>query len=1250
MRITRIILLLSCAISGWAQSFSITAPTASQSVSGTSFKATVAISGYPSAVAVRWIINGRAASPDSAAQLVGYSRLESIPDGSWSFNTHDIGNGTEHHIQAQLLDAKQSVLAAAAADPGVQFTVLNTNQVNSQITVIWGTSPSSSWSGTVTATASFTGSPASLTVECFIAGVPIGAYSTVPGCIFPTAAWDNGTYPVVIRALATNVVGQATLFAVDWQNVAFANANTHSALRINSQNAYVSPTGTLQLATPIVHNADGSTTSVTTVSYFSDNHAAATVNSSGLVSGVGFGLAHLLAVSTNPSIVNAQNGFGYTNNQIQMALPGATCPANLPMSPYPMIVGSEVVSVTSNCFSNGQVFVLRGQYGTSATSHPSTDIDIIGYSRDLYAYVSTDNAILNWTTAGTIVSNWAPNSIWLSSAFTGGTGYFDPAWEPNVPNAVMAPLLNKAFNAMEFDIFGDGCAVGINSAGGGGKDCSSFPAFQTSIASWLTKVAGYLHAGGANLYNHVSLNAQLIDHTSLYRSVINPGGTWASPAASYALQAWRNSGLAIGAWGLDEVAFPYGPTPTPQVTINSAGPFSQIVGSGGICTVSWTKSSVPTQYNNTFLIFGATTHSVLNSTIGGAFYTATAIGSDSFTFPCSMNDTANASSDPALRIEPFAHEWQNSNTDYVPYTVFTKLSTQTAAVSPKIPFTNPPPGGAMPSDAYPWMGDPTVSDFARPYLFCPGDPLVAARMSVYSVVGSCFGPQLRQTWNNLQSNRLLMPLTTGFTNTYFPSSDVAVPVSGVSCTNDLCTFPVDHGVRNILPGVTRMILSGMSNSYYNADWIIDGAPTSTTLRISRRFPNTSSSTCDTNAGGCSGLAVTMHFSDGSTYAWNTFGKIGIDSGTQAANYFNFGSPSPSCSILNKRGLNFTLTATGGSLPSYLASDTFKYAAESPNCSNPGGNAIWREVPTGQSGTGATAVLIPDNNFLNGRTSAAGTNPSRFGPRVVFSHEMEAAVAGASSIVNWPPGSNPAAYNSDGTPWNLQGCNSSNPVFRISECSGSRFAGGHPVWEDGTGALSTWNALVTAQILLSSPHVSKCLFQPRAAAPDLGFGIETTVRTGSNNNCLMALNQTDLDRSVTVDMTAFQTGQPMLLFVSSWSGTQFTALSATTATNNVTVPAGGVALWIAPVTADPAMQPTIAARLADVNGAAEIAVEYSCSNYAFTKQIEQLPLIADAGTGSVTLPVDKGTCGTVTYRLRYLGSNGILLATSDTQTL
>jgi hypothetical protein len=342
-----------------------------------------------------------------------------------------------------------------------------------------------------------------------------------------------------------------------------------------------------------------------------------------------------------------------------------------------------------------------------------------------------------------------------------------------------------------------------------------------------------------------------------------------------------------------------------------------------------------------------------------------------------------------------------------------------------------------------------------------------------------------------------------------------------------------------------------------------------------------------------------------------------------------------------------------------------YTSTSQNCTgSPLGNInYWREVPTSQSGTGGTAILMPDLNFHNGITSnVGGSNASLVGQRSVFGGMMEAAAIGVGAMSIYAVGHNPAAYNSNGTANGNAGCGSSNPPFVPADCTSGLGIqqGAHPYWEDGSGMLVTWHAMTMGSEILHNPHVDKCLYQPRSVAPDLGQYFETSIREGAQSNCLMVVNISDVDQSVTVPLTALQTGNAFMQIIGNWATISNTSLSASSTTATVIVPAGGAAFWIAPVGSDSFSFPKVALRLADVTNATQITAWCSYDALAFAAWNPALvtayvPPVSNQvlyqtfnlGSGSGTINMDKQQ-GAIYCQFPYLSSTGAVLSPGSVQ--
>jgi hypothetical protein len=184
------------------QSITVSSPTANQTINGfAGFAFSAMTSGLPNLASVKYTVD---------AYDHGVSR-----DAPYSlqWNTFQVFNGP-HQVVATAYDAGGSVLAVSDAVP---FTVANTWPIpwNPTMAVSTSTPLTSTWSGIVNVTATFSGSGAadSKTVIIWIDGVKqisftgwaaVSAVSLSTRCSFPTGVtWSQSVRKIELTTLFT---------------------------------------------------------------------------------------------------------------------------------------------------------------------------------------------------------------------------------------------------------------------------------------------------------------------------------------------------------------------------------------------------------------------------------------------------------------------------------------------------------------------------------------------------------------------------------------------------------------------------------------------------------------------------------------------------------------------------------------------------------------------------------------------------------------------------------------------------------------------------------------------------------------------------------------------------------------------------------------------------------------------------------------------------------------------------------------
>ncbi|PWU04519.1 MAG: hypothetical protein C5B51_16570 [Terriglobia bacterium] len=1199
MDFRRFLLSLLPAIAA-AQTVTISSPASSATLSGFSSPLRVSVVSAPNAYSLEYQVDG---------ETIGYVDLSARDTTyTWQLNTWTIGNGS-HSVKAVLRDALNATIATSAA---VSFTIANGAET---LSVATGTPVTSTWSGAVSIAPTVTNPVGSLTCYLFVDGAQLDSNNcTAAFRPLNTTTFSNGTHHVAV--LVDDQSAAPNIRCCSWENaITFGNGTGHYELRVEPQEAVIAPTGTLQLNSPTLANSDGTTSSVTLAKYFTSDSTVSTVSSSGLITGVGFGSAQVLAMSTNPAILTTTQNGSFNNVNTDLFVNGC---ATLPNGQFYVIEDSEVMLVQAanpNALPSCDFTVLRGQFGTTAVTHSTGATVTIPFTRIFYEWITGNNSIYNFGSDGLIHQNYVSNSIWFASLFNGNSGF--QQGDPRLPDSVYGPL----YKAGGYTAYEPGIGPQVGTGEG---------AYATSLASFIATATG---VGTTGLCPHPIGTPYLGGDNAAWASIVAPQG-WASPAWTRLVTAWRNAG-ACGISGADEVnsSFYY---PLPASVINAGGPFSEIDCVTDTCTVHWTGFDQNGAHS--FGIFGATTNSGLNTTLGGSTYTLTKIDDNTFTFTKAGfgTHTVTASSDPGLRIEPFLTNWQTGN-GYLSYVAFqTWVSQMAAASGGRLPITNPTAAASNATADYGWMGDPTVSDFGEYYgAGCPNTNYLPLRNSLNSLM-TCptSGVYFRTKWQNMKSNRLWLALSTGINATYWPFT-TGQSINITSITDNIVTFASPHGIGSIVPSVTRIAISGTSSSYYNGNFLIDYCPTATSCSLSRYLPS------DISGSGNNG---TITFSDGSSFSLSS---LASGSANLTSNQFAFAA---GCAGGTKQGMTFTVSNANsgsgvGTYGSAILSGRFLYAPLDSYPCNSSQNR-WREVPTGHSASGGSGVITPDNDYLMGRNATSGML-SMGGGKFQFASIVNAALLGAAGHRQYDTGIGSAPLDSSAQ----YAAGKAYPVLLFSNPGGESYQSGvSPFWEDGTGQVFAFVSSAHANLPLK--RITKYLFQPRCGAPDLGTVIQTACRTGVNGTLLAAINLSDNAAGITVTLTPYLNGNAILRYrVSNLGIGPVATLSAGATSDSLTLDKGEAVFWVFPAASDYSAAP-FSALLSDVPGASKIVIRYGYTAQMFSYPSVaslMLPQAADCGTGSCSIPVDRNI-GPLYYRLLYLDVNGKILAIGGVQTL
>ncbi len=1154
-----------------AQTITVTSPTTNQTLSGTSVTLSVTYSSVPALHTVEYQVNGERMCISLASPF------------SCAWNTYYVVNGPYNNIVAVARDAFNNTLATSAAVPFTVSNVLPESASQLALAISTSTPITSSWSGSVTITATISGSNAAshcttsgsntCKLQIFVDGKLQGTIFNITGTStysLNTMQFDNGLRTVVINLMdnsnPTGGQGGAWNQVAQWeQQITFANGTTAMELRANAREIFLCTTAQLLCPTSFTLtatqvNTDESTQPATSPTYSSSNTAAATVSSSGVVTAVA--------------------------------------------------VGNSELTITSGSLT-----------------------------RNVWVFVNTQNVLPHFGSDGSILTAYNPaKSLFETGVFESNTGLTDTTYPPWT--SFQAEYAAAGFNTVE---------IGIGNTPSGGEAESAFDSAQTSyVSSQVSLLAPY------GLYAGLIGDGITRGNEQMYNITRSTGSAYVTPAVQYIFNSWLNN-RTLYAIMQDEVQATNGNAPLQgSLQIGNNG-FTQIAcESGSTCTVTlpnWTFATLcGGAGNGGFIITGSGVPGLDFNTTSGAPqpYVSQGVDTDHFTFPTPSGIetvTYTSSTNPNLTIEPLAESGYDASTscngfpcpgppcgnsagplvDWVHGHAFAVFMGWANNVTGRVKMSWPPDEGASAQAVTNWMGDSRMSDFANIYTTSLNGQYLANHFHLSDML-SGVGDSVRNKYANVQR---LAPIVLNPSGSNVTWGLQGYSVAVTSIANDVITFSAPHGITTIVPGDTRLSITGNSNSTFNTNYYVRSVLNATQLRVVYQ--------CTTQSGlNDSGGVVT--FQDGTIYGNGGAEGSAMDGpATGCPGNLTINNNTPT-TFVNKRGQTFTMSGVTGTNASYFNSTTFFYDVESnQNGWNQFNNSI-REVPSG-SGTGGTAVIVRNNNYVRG-VNWAGPGGNEKGARYPFANTMYNAILRAAGTRSYYLGQNfdayggaEASYDNTFTSTNLQDIQ----------------GGMHARWDYG-GAVFTWAANAMASKLIQ--RLTRYLLQPNLNSPDYGYYIECAARSGSYGNLLMCQSLSDGTLTRTISLSPYLvSGQAIVKHYCVWSGCTVTVLAAGTTSDTVTFDPGGFVDYI--FADNPAQEftaPVIVANLSDVPNAVGVAIQYAYLPYVFTwpsVQSMALPNALSGGSGTFSTLVDKNI-GPVYYRLLYLDVNSHVLATSDLQ--
>lgn len=643
--------------------------------------------------------------------------------------------------------------------------------------------------------------------------------------------------------------------------------------------------------------------------------------------------------------------------------------------------------------------------------------------------------------------------------------------------------------------------------------------------------------------------------------------------------------------------------------------------------------------------------------------------SGQFVFACPgvANGVYDARNDPGLMVEPFGHEWYANNTDFTHYDSWARWRTQTnAAANGHFWFTHPGIGLQEPLGFANWGGNPSypgaqaigainsIADAGDLYWPTGFKTYINSRKPAINLEAMFNqGYHFRSLYGAYDPSKPFLGLTTA-TSTYIGSH--GYPISVTSCVGNTITFSAPHGITKIIPGITRLWITGARNSGRPADscdnnFIVLGAPTPTTLTVLLGATNFTSTGNAANGG-------TATFEDGSTLPLVSINAAGQPN-SSASSYVEANSQGGilggdmmtiaawSANNNRRRGQTFTLTGvTGPGAANFNYSTggrTFLLVPENLNLSSPpvfaqyGTFLFYREVPV-LNASGGTAIILPDFSYRKGVTGSADL--ADLNPGWAFGSFVENLLTRASGTRVYKI---MRAQNGYSDQLGFTGQYDRLKTFANNVVGGQPYMNEH--FEDGV-SVPTFHAINNGALMAN--RLAKYILQPALNSPDTGMSwIPCTARAGSYGDTMFCLNASDGPQTMTFNLSPYlQSGQRIIRYVVNDHSIVMETIAAGTKTDTPTLQPLDAVFYVFPINFAAELQPAvIAARAADVTNATKVAVRYAYDRYYLDSAIGS---VYDCGAGVCTPPWDRNI-GNVYYRLIYLGPDSRVLATSDVQT-
>ena len=517
----------------------------------------------------------------------------------------------------------------------------------------------------------------------------------------------------------------------------------------------------------------------------------------------------------------------------------------------------------------------------------------------------------------------------------------------------------------------------------------------------------------------------------------------------------------------------------------------------------------------------------------------------------------------------------------------------------------------------------------------------------------------------------------------------------VYCTAHTVTTSTPHNVTNLVPGISRLWISGSSDPKCNNNFYIIAAPTPTTLSVVYAATRT---TCAAAGSGSCGYnnagSATLTFANGDKigvgssgwtagvplYEISSSGLAAVmGNGTTVFNYGNasipfngcgaLGNPSlASAAVTRHRGQFFTLSGVTGAGASYFNSTTFYYDIENLSVPTDGNGTpsacfnYFREVPV-LSGTGGTVQIVPDNLHVPGRDEDDFI-PGSSDPDYAFLGVTECQIlrcAGNRDYQAWTnlQSYSPSAVTISGTLHKGGFVGSTGASFNPAWNGQQNQLGIHPNVENyyavpdfKAGSIANLMATRTQKFYLGSTPIN---------SPDYGPEMDAAAFKSSNGSLLMVGNFTNGPQTRSIALCSdprnlCTAGQNIIRYIADARGIYALDVitSGSASDPSMTLLAGQTAWYTFPSTFSGELsQPSISVRLADVSGATGWAIRYGYDQYLLDSSPKNVYACGSSQVCTPPIDLNIGGAGQHFYRIIYYKLSGgieIPLAVGGVETI